>query len=409
MAQNTIPKLRRQKIKNRDDLAFVELAGQRHYLGVYGSNESRETYGRMIAEWTANGGRQPVDQNLITIVELLAEFWKYAEGYYVNPNVDATSELSCFKHAIKPLKTLYAKTPAKDFGPIALKATRQQMIDNGWSRKYINRQVFRIKRIFKWASSEELIPASVFHRLETVESLKLGRTEAPDHDRILPVESSVVDTTLPFLTSTVRAMVDVHRLTGMRPGELCRMRMADLNMSGSIWVYSPEFHKTQYRGRSRKIYIGVKAQEILRPFLRNSLKGYIFSPEQSTADRRERMTAERTTPLSRGNIPGSNCKSKPKRQPGKRFGPDAYNRAISRACRKAFPAPKGTKGEALTQWHRDHRWTPNQLRHTFATEIRKTCGLEAAQVLLGHAQADVTQVYAERDEQKAVEAIRKIG
>jgi site-specific recombinase XerC len=54
-------------------------------------------------------------------------------------------------------------------------------------------------------------------------------------------------------------------------------------------------------------------------------------------------------------------------------------------------------------------WHPNQLRHSAATTIRKTFGLEAAQVILGHSRADVTQVYAERDNAKALEVIRKIG
>ena len=36
-------------------------------------------------------------------------------------------------------------------------------------------------------------------------------------------------------------------------------------------------------------------------------------------------------------------------------------------------------------------------------------GLEAAQVALGHAKADVTQVYAERDTELAREVMRKIG
>ena len=52
---------------------------------------------------------------------------------------------------------------------------------------------------------------------------------------------------------------------------------------------------------------------------------------------------------------------------------------------------------------------PNQLRHSAATEIRKQFGLEAAQVTLGHSQADVTQIYAERDLTLAAEVMRKIG
>ena len=63
----------------------------------------------------------------------------------------------------------------------------------------------------------------------------------------------------------------------------------------------------------------------------------------------------------------------------------------------------------LDQWQSDHRWSPNRLRHSAGTEIRKHYGLEAAQVILGHASADVTQVYAERDLQKAVEIMREVG
>jgi site-specific recombinase XerC len=54
-------------------------------------------------------------------------------------------------------------------------------------------------------------------------------------------------------------------------------------------------------------------------------------------------------------------------------------------------------------------WHPNQLRHTAATMIRRDYGLEAAQVILGHSKADVTQIYAERDAAKAIEVIRNIG
>jgi site-specific recombinase XerC len=60
-------------------------------------------------------------------------------------------------------------------------------------------------------------------------------------------------------------------------------------------------------------------------------------------------------------------------------------------------------------WRKAHRWHPNQLRHSFATRVRKEHGLEAAQVLLGHSRADVTQVYAERNQQLAATVAAKIG
>jgi site-specific recombinase XerC len=63
----------------------------------------------------------------------------------------------------------------------------------------------------------------------------------------------------------------------------------------------------------------------------------------------------------------------------------------------------------LAAWQAAHRWHPNQLRHSFATRVRKVHGLEAVQVLLGHSRADVTQVYAERNEALAAEIAAKIG
>jgi integrase len=54
-------------------------------------------------------------------------------------------------------------------------------------------------------------------------------------------------------------------------------------------------------------------------------------------------------------------------------------------------------------------WTPLQLRHTAATMIRSRFGLEAAQTVLGHAKADTTQIYAERDLARAHAVMAEIG
>jgi integrase len=71
----------------------------------------------------------------------------------------------------------------------------------------------------------------------------------------------------------------------------------------------------------------------------------------------------------------------------------SYRRAIHRACDAAGIPP----------------WSPHRLRHSAATEVRRRFGLEASQVVLGHAELGVTQVYAERDLQRAREVMRQIG
>jgi site-specific recombinase XerC len=63
----------------------------------------------------------------------------------------------------------------------------------------------------------------------------------------------------------------------------------------------------------------------------------------------------------------------------------------------------------LKKWQSVHRWVPNQLRHSAATEIRRQFGVEGAQIMLGHSSADVTQIYAERDLAKGIEIARRIG
>jgi integrase len=49
------------------------------------------------------------------------------------------------------------------------------------------------------------------------------------------------------------------------------------------------------------------------------------------------------------------------------------------------------------------------LRHTRATAIRRDYDIEAAQIVLGHANPDTTLIYAERDLSRAREVMGEIG
>jgi len=125
--------------------------------------------------------------------------------------------------------------------------------------------------------------------------------------------------------------------------------------------------------------------------------------------RRLLLHEHRKTPLTCGNRPGTNRRSKPKGSPLDRYTTGSYRRAIHRCCDKVFPPPEGLNAANIEAWRKEHRWSPNQLRHTAAKEIRKRYGLEACQTVLGHASADVTQIYAERDYAKAREIMREVG
>jgi integrase len=206
-------------------------------------------------------------------------------------------------------------------------------------------------------------------------------------------------------------MIELQLATGMRPGELCILRPGDVDRSGEVWEYVPAEHKTAHHEHERLICIGPRGQDILRPYLLRAADAYCFSPKESAAWHRSQRHEARKTPLSCGNVPGSNVKRKPKRSPRDRYDVAAYRRAIHRACDDAFPVPEDIAGDpaAVEKWQSDHRWSPHQLRHSMATRVRKEFDLEAAKAVLGHSAANISGIYAEIDRQRAVEVAKRIG
>ena len=116
------------------------------------------------------------------------------------------------------------------------------MIANGWSRPYINTAVKRIRATFRWAVSFEFVPANVLHALQSVEPLKFGRCTAPEPEPVTPVADEVVAATLAYLPPSVRAMVELQRLTGMRPGEVCALTTGMIDTGGEVWTATFDWH-----------------------------------------------------------------------------------------------------------------------------------------------------------------------
>ena len=86
---------------------------------------------------------------------MLARYKKFAVQHYQKDGV-STGEWDNIQYAIEPLKQLYGRTLVRDFGPLALKALQRDMIEAGLSRGVINSRIAKIKRIFRWAVSEQL-------------------------------------------------------------------------------------------------------------------------------------------------------------------------------------------------------------------------------------------------------------
>ncbi len=392
-----VPSYRRHKPTGQ---AVVTLNGRDIYLGKWNTKASRTEYDRLIGEWLAAGRCHPRPEKGLTVAELALAYWRFARGYYVRDG-RPTETLERIKVALRCLRASYAHTLAEDFGPLAFQAIQQTLAGSGRSRPYCNNLMQTIRRVFKWAVSQELLPESVYRALATVPGLRKGRTEAPEPAPVLPVADAVVDATLPYLPAVVADMVRVQRMLGCRPGEVCMMRPGDIDRTGEVWEYRPASHKTEHRGRQRSIFIGPKAQEVLLPYLLRDTEDYCFAPADSERKRKALMRANRKTPVQPSQR--NRRKRRPKRKPGARYTSRSYTRAINRAIVTANAQRIERCEEPLPHWH------PNQLRHSAATDIRRQFGLEAAQVVLGHSRADVTQVYAERDLQRAKDIMRKIG
>lgn len=419
-SQRRVPTYRRLKRANGRHLAFVEIDGRRTYLGPWESPESKQAYQRVLVEHRRGLPAEPRGDGLL-LAELLAAFVDHACTYYREPDGSPGREVANFRPLIRLLLSLYGDRPVDQFDARSLKNVRQAMIDRGYARRTINRMVIRVRSIFKWGVGEGLVPPGVLTSLSAVDGLRAGRSAAKETPPVMPVTDVQIEATMPFLPPVLQDMVRVQLHTGMRPGELCQMRAADIEVAGELWVYRPRTHKTQHHGRERLIAIGPRAQAILQQYrLRRPLDAAIFSPIDAQLQRAERKHAERRTPIDCGNRPGTNRRAEPRLRRHDHYTTTSYGRAVAYACEQAWPHPvlsmirrnrlTDEQRDELRRWNLQNRWSPNQLRHTAATQVRKLAGLETARAVLGHSTSAVTeQYYAEVDLEKAASVIQRIG
>ena len=178
----------------------------------------------------------------------------------------------------------------------------------------------RIKRLFRWATENELVPPSIYHGLLAVRGLQRGRTEAREAAPVAPAPEFLINACRSFVSRQVEALIDLQLLTGARPGELCIMCGCDLDMTGRIWTYRPETHKTQHQGRRREIYLGPRAQELVTSFFKTDVRAFLFSPQDAEAERLRAMREKRKTKVQ----PSQQCRKKKtparKKDPGTNTG-----------------------------------------------------------------------------------------
>jgi integrase len=324
-------------------------------LGRYGTPESREAYHRLIAAWESAGrklphlDRQRATHGDVSVSKLCLVYWRWLKGAYLPQSIHT------HRDAIRILREHHGSSPAESIGPNCIRELREVMVrQRGWSRTYANRQCKRIAQMFKWGAARELVPAAVYDQIRLLEPLRKGELDARENTPRSCVDPSLVRATLPHLGDTVRAMVELQMVTGMRPCALTIVRGQDIDREGDVWVYTPgsEIGGPKYA----PVVLGPRAQAII------ALR--MFQP-------------------------WAFCTRK-----GDHYTTASYRRAITRACERADL----------------ERWTPYQLRHTVITAIEKSHGLMAASLVAGHSSAKITDaVYTHRDLEAVTRVVMDVG
>ena len=160
----------------------------------------------------------------------------------------------------------------------------------GWCRNQVNQSINIVRRLFKWAVENELIPGSIHHALQAVSPLKAGRSAAKEPEPVKPVPDPLVyaisaPCLAPGESDDQLAAIDRHA-----PRRVVIMRGIDIDTTGRLWLYRPSRHKTAHRGHDRVIFLGPQGQKIVQEFLKPDTTAYLFPPADAQAERRALAT-----------------------------------------------------------------------------------------------------------------------
>lgn len=345
---------------NHKGTARTTVNGKRIYLGRYNSPESLAAFDKIIAEWEAAHAERKTTVSVdLTVSRLAVLFMQHADKEYRRNGVP-TGEAKNFRYALRSLTHHFHGVRCVDFGPKKLKQLQQMLVEEGLAQQTINGWIRRIKQVFDWGVSEELVSVNVSQALKAVHGLRVGKTSARAPEPKEAVDEKHVQAVKPFVTKPIWGMIQFMLLTGCRPSECCSMKWSEVDTSKPVWVYSPKHHKTAHKGKKRLILIGPQAQQVLNSLRELSRSDFVFDPQAGLEE------------FIRKNY---GDEAKVRDTIGEHYSKHSLHAAIRKACDKA----------------KVPHWSPGQLRKTRATNARQQGDLETAQQVLGHSSKSTTE------------------
>jgi len=365
--------------------ARIYYRGKSYYLGRHSSPEADRAYAALLVRLTADQ-EQPAAPSPTAptapgaVAEVAAAFLEHAE------REQSPLRVRLYRAALAPLVRLVGTLPAADFDDLQLERVRDAMLSGawmndrerrrrqkrkqpiGWCRVVTNRQVGRIKTVWRWAERRRLVPRGSWGALKSLASIHAGTPGVREHPHRQGSTREEVDRVLPFIQPGRRHrpcadMLLIQFLAGMRSCEVCLIRPCDIDRDSGptadgvkVWLYRPHRSKTP----GRVVVLGPQAQQLLAPYL---LKGapqeYLFRPQ---------------------NKPYA-------------YSTPSYDANIRRACARA-----GVKVLAYGG------------RHSMRDRAEREGDLDGARAVLGHTTLTMTHQYGtRRDIQRAAEIIARLG
>ena len=349
---------------------------------------ARQRYEAWLTEWasTTQARQQQLDRP-VTVAEAWERYQAHALVYYRRVDGKQTGEARRIGYAMKPVVALFGTEPAASMTAAKLARARAEMVASGSALGTVNQRVGSIRRVWRWLELQELVPPPVWQSLLALQRLKAGRSDARAPAPIKPADEKAIAAACERMPRSLRTMVQLQLLTGMRPGEVCALRPCDIEKGPGLWKYRPVQHKTLHHGHQRHVRLGRQARELLAPYLDGPADSPAFTPALAMRERALGAAGSSGIPST------APIECAPTEWAAVPWTVDSYRQAIRHACKAAKVKP----------------WRPNQLRHNAATKLRRLGGLDAAQALLGHRHANVTEIYAEADDEKLAPLLEQIG
>ena len=313
---------------------------------------------------------QPPKEPVFTVNDLCDRWIVHAQTYYRRHDGSPTGREKIQSNQVRDFRELFGRYPVEALTHPDLLRLRDRLVERDLARTTINGILGTIRGIFAWALDEALVSTRTKAELTQIANLKAFRSKARETEPVRAVADDTIERTCALLPESLADLVRVNRLTGMRPAEACLLSWDRIERVGGVWAYRPSRHKTDWRNQARVVVLGPKAQAILSKYA--GAPGFIFSPARALAERAAQARAARVEPLREGEDARREAARRAAgmapRKVAERWDTHAYCRAIARVCDE-----NGIE-----------RWSPNQLRHSCATAVRRRFGISAARAVLGH-------------------------